>query len=177
MANQLPVGGGPLLNLAAVSHTYLVCLLHPCFVFAHDNKNNSNNIPTSACERGAAPPCVRTSLTQSLVDEVGRRAKVGSQVEVSAVGRRDAVILEAHVAVELRPRVDVLRPVGCVQHVRYPQIGQQGLLLCRGAATENRISGTSSCGSLLRLPLCYRPPGSKMAAQSFQWNFEKVNFE
>lgn len=87
------------------------------------------------------------------MDEVGRRAKVGSQVEVSAVGRRDAVILEAHVAVELRPRVDVLRPVGCVQHVRYPQIGQQGLLLCSGAATENGISGTASCGSVLRLPL------------------------
>lgn len=87
-----------------------------------------------------APPGVQTFLTQSLVDEVGRRAEIGSQVKVSAVGRWDAVILEAHVAVELRPRVNVLRPVGGVQHVRYPQIGQQGLLLGRGAATENRIS-------------------------------------
>lgn len=86
------------------------------------------------------PPGVRTSLTQSLVDEVGCRAEIGSQVKVSAVGRRDAVILEAHIAVELRSRVNVLWPVGGIQHVRYPQIGQQGLLLGRGAATKNRTS-------------------------------------
>lgn len=86
-----------------------------------------------------APPGVQTSPAQSLVDEVRRRAKVGSQVKVSAVGRRDTVVLEAHVTVELQPSVDVLRPVGGVQHVRYPQIDQQGFLLGCGAATENRI--------------------------------------
>lgn len=102
----------------------------------HINKKAETTFP----QLHVAPPGVRTSLTQSLVDEVGCRAEVGGQVKVFAVGRRDAVILQAHIAVELRPRINVLWSVSGVQHMCYPQIGQQGLLLGSGTATENRIN-------------------------------------
>lgn len=80
------------------------------------------------------------------------------------------MILEAHIAVELRPRVDVLWPVSGVQHVRYPQIGQQGLLLGRGAATENG-------GQKLNSLLLHNDVLCEMAAYLSQWDSLKVNSE
>lgn len=56
------------------------------------------------------------------MNELGRVAEEGPQVEVFAVRSLHAVILDAGVAVELWPRVDVSGAVGGVQHVCYPQI-------------------------------------------------------
>lgn len=56
------------------------------------------------------------------MDEPGRVAEEGPQVEVLAVRSLHAVILDAGVAIEPRPRVDVSGAVGGVQHVRYPQL-------------------------------------------------------
>lgn len=56
------------------------------------------------------------------MNELGRVAEEGPQVEVFAVRSLHAVILDAGVAVELWPRVNVSGAVGGVQHVRYPQI-------------------------------------------------------
>lgn len=63
-----------------------------------------------------------TLLSQRRVYEFGRVPEEGPQVEVFAVRSLHAVVLYVGVAVEPRPRVDVLGAVGGVQHVRYPQV-------------------------------------------------------
>lgn len=65
------------------------------------------------------------------MNELCGLAEEGPQVEAFAVRSLHAVILDAGAAVELWPRVDVLRAVGGVQHVRDPQIGERGLILGR----------------------------------------------
>lgn len=63
------------------------------------------------------------------MDELDRLAEEGPQVEVFAVRSLHTVIVDAGIAVELWPRVDALGAVGGVQHMRYPQIHQPGLVL------------------------------------------------
>lgn len=65
------------------------------------------------------------------MNEFGRVAEEGPQVEVFAVRGLHSVIPYVDVAVEPRPRVDAPGPVGGVQHVGYPQVHQPRFILSR----------------------------------------------
>lgn len=65
---------------------------------------------------------IATFLLQCHMNEMGPVFEEGPHVEVFAVRRLHAVILDAGVAVEAWPRVNVVGAVGGVQHVRYPQV-------------------------------------------------------
>jgi len=77
-----------------------------------------------------------TVLSQASVDEIGGGAEERAQVEPFVVRRRHPIIDDVRVVVETRPGVDVVGPVGGVQHVGHAQRPQQVFIL--GGSAENR---------------------------------------
>lgn len=100
---------------------------------------------------------VATLLLQCHVNELGRLAEIGPEDEVFAVRSLHAVILDAGAAVELWPRVDVLGAMGCVQHMRYPQICECDLILGRLPVENEGGGGLGAVAPrILLVPQAYR---------------------
>lgn len=91
------------------------------------------------------------------MNELGRLAEEGPEDEVFAVRSLHAVILDAGAAVELWPRVDVLGAMGGVQHMRYPQTCERGLILGREPVKNEGGGGLGAVAPrILLVPQTYR---------------------